>query len=277
MDTAGNLEKVQSGGTLNTDDYRIADTVLEHGTNPSNPFGDTYPEQDVPITGDFQNLLGNLAPALQGLMNFNMTGMNQGIIPIPAQMRLNQTYFDPRRKSIDDLTNNLLGVAGRQGGLARTSGASGLGDALGARGQSGQLAQTIGEQVTAPSYERQGGNISNILQNQFSGKDQLTAQQQEIDIMNMKSKAGFSDALRADIAVGANMIGQRIWDTSMRNKYGWTPQETGWVNAQLAELAHQFNMSEIELQYKLQGELDEKGFWGNFNDTLAGIGSIIPG
>jgi len=204
-----------------------------------------------------------------------MTGMNHGIINPAAQMRLNQTYFDPRRQTIDDMTNNLLGITNRQAGLAKTSGSQGLAEALGARGQSGQMAKMIGDQVTAPAYQKQGEDIATILQNQWGAKDDLTAQQQDIDIMNMKSKAGFSDALRNDIVVSANLQGQRIWDSTMSNKYGWTPQQTGWVNAQLSALAHEYNMSEIELKFRLQKALDDNESGGGFGDFIGGLTDIV--
>ena len=252
-------------------------TVREKPEDIPNPFGNEYPDPSMPITADWQRNLSSLAPALEGLMNFNMTGMNHGIINPAAQMRLNQTYFDPRRQTIDDMTNNLLGITNRQAGLAKTSGSQGLAEALGARGQSGQMAKMIGDQVTAPAYQKQGEDIATILQNQWGAKDDLTAQQQDIDIMNMKSKAGFSDALRNDIVVSANLQGQRIWDSTMSNKYGWTPQQTGWVNAQLAALAHEYNMSEIELKFRLQKALDEankESGWDSFMKGLMNATSI---
>jgi len=252
-------------------------TVREKPEDIPNPFGNEYPDPSMPITADWQRNLSSLAPALEGLMNFNMTGMNHGIINPAAQMRLNQTYFDPRRQTIDDMTNNLLGITNRQAGLAKTLGSQGLAKALGARGQSGQMAKMIGDQVTAPVYQKQGEDIATILQNQWGAKDDLTAQQQDIDIMNMKSKAGFSDALRNDIVVSANLQGQRIWDSTMSNKYGWTPQQTGWVNAQLAALAHEYNMSEIELKFRLQKALDEankESGWDSFMKGLMNATSI---
>ena len=217
-----------------------------------NPFGDDYPEKDVPITGDMQNLLGSLASGNMGLQNYMKTGMNHGIIPIPAQQRLAKTYFDPRRESIDAMSDELSSIANRRGGLAQSGAALELANR--SRGQSGQLQQAVNESM-GYNYKETTDRLSDIAMNKWSLKDGLTAQEQDIDVFNMKSKPGFADGLSNALAQGANIIGNRIWDTTMRNKYGWTPLETGWVNASLAELAQQHNMSLMELQYQLKTKL----------------------
>lgn len=261
-------------------DYQIENPLRARDqVSFDNPIGEDYPEQDVPITPDMQQILDSLSPILQSIQGFNMTGMNQGIIPVPAQLRLAQTYFDPRRESIDAMSDELRGIANRHGGIAKSGAATQLANRAGGRlaSQPGQMSQLINDSILSNSYEDTSNKLAGISQNQWNLKDQLTAQQQDIDIFNMKSKPAFADALRADVSLGANLVGSRIWDTTMRNKYGWTPLETGWVNAALSELAYQHNYSLTELQGRIQLALEDKKNEYGAGDFLGDLGDIIPG
>ena len=248
-----------------------------------NPFGDDYPEKDVPITGPMQGLLDSIPTGIMGLQNYMKTGMNHGVIPIPAQQRLAKTYFDPRRESIDAMSDELSSIANRSGGLAQSGAALEIANKLGSRGQSGQMQQAVNESV-GYNYKETTDRLSDIAANKWSLKDGITTQQLDIDLYNMKSKPGFADGLSNALAMGANVIGARLWDTSMRNKYGWTPMETGWVNAQLAELAQTHNISLLELEYQLKTkyaqdvhDINEPSDFEKGVGIVSDLADIIPG
>lgn len=55
----------------------------------------------------------------------------------------------------------------------------------------------------------------------------------------------------------SGIVSDRVWDTSMENKFGWSPERRGNINAGLAELMHEFQMDQTRLRADLEQYLAE--------------------
>lgn len=219
---------------------------------------------------------------LQTIFNAGINPVIRDLLGREDQLTgLVDTSTDKMLEDINQRTPQILNSIRQSEALQRSRMASGMANSLPSSisSQPGQMAKAVAEQVTGPSLARQAG-MSADLQREMGGKsdslnqarldsmlgiksslgssrDALKMQRGEFVAENMRSKLQGLAGLGTTTNLIGNLIGSRYWDTSMRNKYGWTPFESGWVNQELQRMQHQYNMTEQEARYALEQQLAE--------------------
>jgi len=197
---------------------------------------------------------------------------NEGIYGIPGIHTIIRTGIRPAMERYERLIPETLTSIRQAEGFLRDSAARALGKSLGGKfaSQPGLAAKLIGDQVLAPSLARQA-EMSMDLHTMVAGK--LAALDLAVgDLMkeNMQSKmmglAGVQDVM----GFLQGRVADRWWDTTMENKFGWSPERIatakGQVQDRLMRLAHEMGIDMMELEYKFrewlmsrQYELEEYG------------------
>jgi len=219
---------------------------------PGQPLpGQPLPGQ--PLPGEGQRDFDALAELPYGVLEQYRKLLESGIYGPEGIEAILQRSIYPAQERTQRSIQEMLSTTRAGQAQVRSSAARMLSERLGGRfaSQPGLAAKLIGDQVIAPSLAREAEMSVDI---QTRARDQLNALNLAIgDLMkeNMQSQLMGLAGIQDIMGFLQNRVAAHWWDTSMENRFGWSPERTAEAGRSATEfmtrLMQQFDLTKMEM------------------------------
>lgn len=200
--------------------------------------------------------------------------------------------IDPAKERLETMPGDIMGLVRAAEAQGRTTAATALGKRFGGRfaAQPGRAATAIMETVVGPSLAREARMAAGLTESQIEKLNTLDLMSASLEERNQMSKAAIGlPGMQSALSQIDALMARRYKDTSMENKFGWSPERRGDIESRLIneraarsisvqKQAAYWNAYYQAYLMKLQKELEGSGF--GFDDLLdigIDIGTLILG
>lgn len=231
-----------------------------------------------------ENLPDELMRQYKGIANMGVIG--------PAGMNtIYQSSFAPQKERLEGLTGKIMDAVRRSEERTRSMQSGALTDALGGRAiqQPGMAARAISDNVVEPSMARTSAMIPGLHSNVTQQQNMIDAAIGDMIRGNMESKLIGLQGMEGVGKWKQSRLADRWRDTSMRNKFGFSPKDRAFAQEYLNRIQNSFQLSrdrmlfnyqmkQMHQQYLYNKDLSKKGLWDYFTDLFdmgKDVGSMI--
>lgn len=274
-----------------------SDSVRRLGTPPEETpilgVSGRYKRETAPspyAQGDYGRELELLSTMPEGVLRQYTAIGSRGVYGPEGMEAIRQLGIEPAKERLEAMPGKIMASIRAGEAQERAAASRALGAQLGGKlaGQPGRAATQIMETIVGPSLARESRLAAGLTESQIEKLNTLDLMSASLEERNQMSKAtiglpGMQSALNQIDA----MVARRYKDTSLENKFGWSPERRADLESQLqkqraawgidaqAQAAY-WNAYYQEQLMRLQKELEGSGLgWDDLLDIGIDIGAMI--